>query len=428
MMPQRLWLRLQHGLPNTLLFTGGIALAGFMSGLILARVLGPEGRGQFATVVLWPTVLATFGELGLGFTLAYFAGKSRESIDGLWTLAWVASLLVGGMVSLAGLMILPSQLTLTGMALAALQWNMITVPVMMLSGFLAYLLLGSGYLFEFNLVRACSAICYTFGIVGVVVVGLSGINTFTAVFVIAQCASCGLAIVFVFFRLHPAWRWQPQLIKPVFKYATKTYASGLMAQANLRLDQLIMTIVISPIQLGLYVVAVAVSGIASPLYNAVAIVVLPRVIRSANRLIGGYEAIRHMKIMFFSGVPITVVLCILMPWILPVLFGNEYQLSILPAQILLVAAFFQGGVIVLGHSLRGLEYPGRTTISEGVGLLLTIILLFALLPILGILGAAIASLVAYMMVAFMQLYFIINVSGIKWSDLCCSRHMHNLSD
>lgn len=134
MMPQRLWLRLQHGLPNTLLFTGGIALAGFMSGVILARVLGPEGRGQFATVVLWPTVLATFGELGLGFTLAYFAGKSRESIDGLWTLAWVTSLLVGGTVSLVGLMILPSQLTLTGMALAALQWNMITVPVMMLNG------------------------------------------------------------------------------------------------------------------------------------------------------------------------------------------------------------------------------------------------------------------------------------------------------
>lgn len=427
-MSQRLWSLLQHGLPNTLLFTGGMALAGFVSGLILARALGPEGRGQYAIVVLWPTMLSIFGELGLSLTLAYFAGKSQESINGLWTLAWVVSILVGGLVGLAGLIILPSHLALTGSALAALQWNMITVPIMLLSGFLAYLLLGSGYLFEFNLVRFCTSVCYTLGIVCVAVVGLSGINTFTTVFILAQSASCLLAIAFVFFRLHPAWRWQPQLVRPVFKYASKAYISSIMAQATLRLDQIIMAIIVSPIQLGLYVVAVAISAVVSPLYNAVTIVVLPRVTRSANRSIGGYEAIRHMKIMFFSGVPITAVLCLLMPWILPVLFGNQYQLSILPAQVLLASAFFQGGVNVLGHSLRGLECPGRSAVSESVGLLLIIILLFTLLPILGIVGAAIASLVAYMMVAFMQLYFILNVSGIKWSDLYGSRHMHNLSD
>lgn len=419
---------LKSGLPNTLLVTGGIALTGLASGIILARILGPEGRGEFAAIVLWPTLLTMLSELGLGFTFAYFAGKNHESVDALWTLAWGTSLIVGGVASLAGLFVLPSHVALSKTALTALQWNMITVPVMSLTGFLSYLLLGSGHLFDFNLVRVCNALFYVLGIAAVAAADLPGINPFTAVFILSQCASCILAIAFVVFRLRPSWSWQPQIIKPVFKYATKTYASGLMAQANLRLDQMLMTILISPIQLGLYVVAVAASGIANPLYNAVSIVVLPRVTRSANRLIGGYEAIRHMKIVFLTGIPVTVLLSILMPWILPVLFGNEYRSSIVPAQVLLAAAFFQGCVIILGNCLRGLECPGRTAISEGVGLLLTIILLLALLPVLGILGAAIASLAAYLTVACMQFFFIINASGTRWSDFYSSHQVHELSD
>jgi len=426
MMAQQLWSRLRQGLPNTLLITASMGLAGLISGLILARTLGPEGRGRFAVIVLWPTMLAMFSELGLDFSLAYFAGKSPESIPGLWTLAWVVSLVIGGVVGLAGAVILPSQLALSGMALVALQWNLITVPILLLTGYLGYLLLGAGYLVEFNLIRACSAICYALGVIGVAVISVPNIIAFTVVYILAQFASCVLAIILCVSRLHPVWSWQPQLTKPLFNYGLKTYTSGLMAQANLRIDQLVMTVVIAPIQLGLYVVAVAISGLVSPVYNAIAIVVLPRVTRASSRLLGGKEAIRHLQFIFFGGVPLTVALCIATPWLLPLLFGNDYQLSILPAQILLVAAFFQGCVITLGNSLRGLGYPGKTAISEGIGLLATIALLFILLPIWGILGAAVASLVAYGVVALMQMGFLFRTTSTRWSDLWRVRRFHNL--
>lgn len=426
MMVHQLWSRLRQGLPNTLLMTAGTVLAGFISGLILARTLGPEGRGQFAVIVLWPGMLAMFSELGLGFAFAYFAGKNRESIPGLWTLACVASLVIGGVVGLVGTVALPSQLSLSGMALVALQWNLITVPIMLLSGYMGYLLLGAGYLVEFNLIRTGNASCYALGVISVAVIGVPSISAFTTVLILAQFAGCILAITLCVSRLHPVWYWQPQLIKPVFNYGLKTYISGLMAQMNFRLDQLIMTVVITPIQLGLYVVAVAIASLVNPLYSSIAIVVLPRVTQASSRLLGGKEAIRHLQFIFLGGVPLTVVLCFAMPWLLPLLFGNDYQLSVLPAQILIVAAFFQGCVCVLGNSLRGLGSPGKEAISEGIGLFVTIALLLILLPIWGILGAAVASLVAYGVVALMQLGFLFRTSGTKWSDLWRVRKFYNL--
>jgi len=408
---------MRQGLPNTLLITAGMSAAGLISGLIVARTLGPEGRGQFASIVLCPTMLATFGELGLGMAFAYFAGKNRESIPGLWTLAWVVSLLIGGVVSLAGVVILPSQLVLSELALVELRWNLLTVPIIMLAGYLGYLLLGAGCLVEFNLVRASSGICYLFGVAAVAFIGDSDIRLFTVAFILAQLVGCVLAIVFCVSRLHPTWHWNPQLFKPIFVYGAKTYASSLMAQANLRLDQLIMTIVVSPTQLGIYVVAVAFAGMLNPVYGAVATVVLPRVTQSPSRLLGGKVAIRHLWLMFFGSVPLTIVLCVMMPMLLPLLFGSDYQLSVLPAQVLVIAAFFQGCVTILGNSLRGLGSPGKTAISEGTGLVVTIGLLFALLPTWGITGAAIASLTAYSVVALIQTIFLLDISDLDGPDL-----------
>lgn len=420
-----LWPRLRDGLPNTLLVTASTALSGLISGLILARTLGPEGRGQFATVLLWPTMSVVFSDLGLGFAFSYFAGKDRKSLSGLWTLAWVASLIIGGSVCLAGILILPSLLRLSGEALISLRWNMITVPIMMLTGYLGYLVLGAGYLVESNLVRACGAICYTLGIAGVAIVGRSSVIYFTIVFILAQFSGCVLAIVLCIFSLQPVWLWQSGLIKPVLSYGIRTHISSLAAQANLRFDQMIMTVITYPAQLGLYVVAVALSGMLNPLYSGLAIVVLPRVTQASSRLAGGKEAVRHLQLVFLGGIPLTMTLCIIMPWLLPLLFGHPYQLALCPAQVLLVGALFQGGVIVLGNSLRGLGYPGKTAISEGIGLLTTVILLFTLLPIWGILGAAVASLVAYGMVALVQTGFLVRVSGIKWSELFRFRTFYN---
>ena len=55
--------------------TGFIQLIQAVIGVLLARILGPEDRGELAAVILWPTLLTTVGSLGLAQSATYHAAR-----------------------------------------------------------------------------------------------------------------------------------------------------------------------------------------------------------------------------------------------------------------------------------------------------------------------------------------------------------------
>jgi len=420
--------RLRHGLPNTLATTLLIALCGFCSGIILARTLGPAHRGEFAAVILWPGMLALFGEFGLGFSLAYYSGKDQKSIDGLLTLAWTVGLVWGGVLTVGGWLILPFVLEFSQATMTALRWAMLSVPLLLITGYQGYILLGANHISRFNSIRLFGSLSYLVGVVAVATFGWSGVKNYTIIYLLSQGLTFLLATGLVILKFRPSLKWQPELISPVFIYAIKTHVSSIAAQANLRLDQLLMTMLVSSRQLGLYVVAVAISGMFSPLYNALAVVVLPRVSSACNLKQGGLQAVRHIHLGIVLGLPLSVLGIGGVPYLLPLVFGKDFSQAIVPAQILLCAAIFQGMNIVLGNSLRGLGHPGKTGVAEGVGLVVTIGLLWALLPKLGIFGAAIASLSAYLVVMLIQTIYVRRAAVLAWRDIWVFRWEEFLPD
>ena len=46
-----------------------LLVLGVVTGTILARVLGPVGRGELAAITLWPGILLTLGGLGIPHTI-----------------------------------------------------------------------------------------------------------------------------------------------------------------------------------------------------------------------------------------------------------------------------------------------------------------------------------------------------------------------
>ena len=420
--------RLKHGLPNTLAGTVIMALAGLCSGVVLARTLGPAHRGEFAAVLLWPGMLALFGELGLGFAFAYYVGKNPKSIDGLLTLAWAVSLVWGGVITIGGWVVLPFVFDFSHDTMTALAWAMLSVPLLLITGYQGYILLGTNHISRFNSIRLFGSVSYLVGVVAVATFGWSGVKNYTIIYLLSQGLTFLLATGLVILKFRPSLKWQPELIPSVFMYGRKTHASSVAAQANLRLDQLLMTMLITSQQLGLYVVAVTISGMFSPLYNALAVVVLPRVSSACNLKQGGLQAVRHIHLGVLIGLPLSVLGIGCVPYLLPFIFGKDFSQAIVPAQILLFAAIFQGMNIVLGNSLRGLGHPGKTGIAEGVGLVVTVGLLWALLPRLGILGAAIASLSAYLVVMLIQTIYVRRAAVLAWRDIWMFRWNEILPD
>jgi O-antigen/teichoic acid export membrane protein len=415
-MTVRLFKRLGEGLPNTLLLTAGTAAAGLCSGVLLGRTLVPLVRGEFATVLLWPGALVLFGDLGLGFAFSYYGGQHPDKLNGLWTMACVVSAAWGGLLALGGALVFPHLVHLSAVGYACLLWNLITVPIVLLTGYATFFLLGSNRIFEFNLVRLVSAWLYALGILAVASAHRASVASYTLVYIMSQALACALAVALVIRQLRPKFHLEPGLAKPVFVYGGKTYLSSLAAQANLRMDQLLMSSWLVLDQLGWYVVAVSFASMISPLFNALAVVTLPRVTRAADLKAGGRQIARHVQLAMALGLPTMGVVIIAAPQLLPLFFGDRYLPSVPLARILVVGAVFQGANVILGNGLRGLGLPGKTALSEGAGLVVTIVLLVSLLPAYGALGAACASLSACSLVAVIQLSFIRRAVGMKWSE------------
>jgi antigen flippase len=63
---------------STLITNVVIQACTVVQGILVARLLGPVGRGQFAAAILWPGLFAAMGGMGVSVALARRAGRAHD--------------------------------------------------------------------------------------------------------------------------------------------------------------------------------------------------------------------------------------------------------------------------------------------------------------------------------------------------------------
>jgi len=63
---------------STLITNVVIQACTVVQGILVARLLGPAGRGQFAAAILWPGLFAAMGGMGVSVALARRAGRAHD--------------------------------------------------------------------------------------------------------------------------------------------------------------------------------------------------------------------------------------------------------------------------------------------------------------------------------------------------------------
>jgi len=131
---------------TTVTFISGILslLLGIGTSVILARVLGPEGRGIYALASLLPSLIITFGNLGIGPATVYYVARGefrRQEILGNNVLLSVG---IGGIGVLAGLIVVLffREKVFPDVAPGYLLLALVLVPVEVFFSYVRYVLLG----------------------------------------------------------------------------------------------------------------------------------------------------------------------------------------------------------------------------------------------------------------------------------------------
>lgn len=380
-----------------------IAGLGVVTGIFLARLLGPGARGELAAIQLWPSQIATLAILGLDNAVVFLSGRHPDRVGRYLSSSIFLILLAGSGFVLAGWVGMPVLLRSQRpeVVLAARVFLPATLLAYAVGGMPHQMLRAVGAWRMWNVIRLSAPLSWLSCLLVASVTPLWAAPVMLSrLYLLASFITVVSAIVVARRYLHGrSVAVDRALFRPLLGYGLPCMLTILPQAMNLRLDQLMIATFLAPDDLGLYVVAVAWSGAATPLLGAVGPVLFPTLASVRDPGKRGALLVRTVVSFGIANAVLSVLVLLVTPVAVPLLFGVAFGPAVLPAAILVVANMFSALSSLLEDVLRGLGRPRTIFGGEVAGLAVTVVLLGLLLPELGVVGASIASLGSYLAIS-----------------------------
>jgi O-antigen/teichoic acid export membrane protein len=377
--------------------TAASVLAGFagqamilISGVLAARILGAEGRGQLALFWLVALSLSQLGTLGLPLATAYWIAKDPRSARSitrsvLWPAAvQVVVLLILQAVALAFIAAGESSEVQTAAIL-----TLGVVPGALAYQYALAILQGQGRFRGFNVIRLIPPVLYAAGVLALFLADAGDLPSIAAVWMAGYLLAGIAGTLFALGGLPRLSGAVPDRSE-MLKFGLKGVLGSVTPVETLQLDQAVVGLFISPTALGLYVVGLAFTNLPRLVGQSIGIVAYPHVARQPDPDAAWREMWKFFAAAAAACGVLVVALEATVGWLLPLFFEDEFSDSVRLARVLLIGALFISVRRVLADGARGLGLPGLGTLAELVNWAAVIVALALLVPAFDELGAALA--------------------------------------
>ncbi|OHV39961.1 MULTISPECIES: lipopolysaccharide biosynthesis protein [Pseudofrankia] len=375
----------------------GLGAAG---GLILARYLGPSGRGTYAVITSYMLAATTVGECGLTYAICYVVARNRPGARDAVRTGGAMLLGLGILVGAAGIAAAP--LVVDDPTVTAFRVAFAAQPVVF--GASAWIFaLQATRISSWNVTRTLQPVCYSAAVVALAVTDLLTVERA----VLCLIGSIGLQAVAAAVLCRQALPGRGRLRRSMggslADYGGKTMLSSISYLLNTTLDLLLLAVIVQPAQVGHYAVAVSMAMLPQPVCSAFGNVAMPRLAAGrANLAHGPASGVDRRMVLATVGASFAVgalcigVLSVAAPLAVHVMLGPDYGPSIWLFWLLAPGAAVLGCNRAMDDVLRGLGRTLAVARCEWTGSALTVALLATLVPTIGVAGAAIASSIAYL--------------------------------
>jgi O-antigen/teichoic acid export membrane protein len=368
----------------------------FVAVLILARALGPTGRGTIAFIIVTALVAARLAGFGIGEATAVFVARRPEARGAL--LANVVAFMCGSAL-LAAAVACGALVALGDYRPAGVGGPELTV---LACATLVSALGESGYFFLLGRDR-----------IGALAAITATASWVYPVFLVALWSTVGLTVL----RAALAWtaaesiralaylgqskrgitlrRPDPGLLIEAVRFGSRAWVGSLARFLNFRTDQILLGLIASEAALGVYAVAVNASEVLLYLPAATATALLPIAARTEAglRTEQALRAFRSAAVVTFGA---GLAAAALGPLLLPVIFGAPFEASVTPFLWLLPGALGFTAMVVFSNALVADSSPGLSSVGPLVSLVVGIGLDLLLIPRFGAAGAAAAASAAFL--------------------------------
>jgi antigen flippase len=364
-----------------------IQACGVLQGILVARILGPVGRGQYAAVILWPMLFAGIGIFGSNIALARASAKTVDHGHVIRTailLALMTSILTAIVCYIALPYLMPqdeknlvviARIFVIFILLNHLGLNLIAVDQ------------GAGNFKSFNITRALLNPIYVLFLIVLWLCGVKELIWYVASLLIAN-------FVVVLIRLVRALRTSKlwgTLYSPVsaIKQSLHFGLAGMAIPVYLQADKAMLLWLLGAENLGFYTVGLSASEIIGSVTSSMGMVSFTVAAQSGYG--DGFEKIaKAFRISALLWLIFGSILAVLMQVALPLVFGKDFAPAVNTARLLIIGSAFGGLANLLEQSMRG---QGRAFVGlEGriAGLIVMVLVGLLLAKPFGLSGVCIA--------------------------------------
>ncbi|MEE4255715.1 MAG: oligosaccharide flippase family protein [Bacteroidales bacterium] len=369
-------------------------IAGFLSSIILARVLGPDKYGIFTALVIIPIIVVSLTHLGVRGSAIFHVGKGKfeknELVSSIIVLLIFASLL-GMLISAIAYFIYDEP---------SFSMLMIGLLLLVIPSRLALVYFGGIFLGNDEINKANQMNWITNGLnlflIALLVWGL-GYEILGAI--ISFLVSGTLVSIYGYRMIRKSFRIRLRIhlgiLKSLLRLGLLFSVSFFILQLNYRIDILLLEKLKDATEVGIYSIGASVAEQLWQLPLAVGIVVFSRTANSKDKAAMAETTGILLRIAFLLSIVLAVAIYFLVPVLVPLIFGDAYMASIRIIQLILPGIIMVVIFRILSGHLAGLGRPEITLYVFLPALVINILLNLLWIPEYGGRGAAMATNVSY---------------------------------
>ncbi|MBD2845941.1 polysaccharide biosynthesis C-terminal domain-containing protein, partial [Paenibacillus sp. IB182496] len=400
---------------------GVMLLGGFAVSVLLARLLGAEGRGVIAAVFLIPTLLLYVADLGVRQATAYFTGRqvyAYEDIVKTSAFMWLVTS-AGATAAIAAYYAVfyvgKYELPLLAIALA-------TMPFTLLVNYAKGILQGRDRVGKVNNLEMLNvgvnvaAVLVLLGLLKLGVLGAALVQLLMGLLVAVQALRMvrqiagGVRIGYV------------KGLPTAFLKKGLTYAATLFVlQLNYRIDVLMLERMASVREVGLYTVGTTLAELIWQLPAAAGMVLFAKSAGSKSEGEATRRAAKLLRVMLPVLIAVCLGLGVFAPLAVDLLYGADFDGSAQVIRLLLpgivVMTFFK----ILNADLAGRGKPLFALGAYILPLVLNVVLNLIFIPQYGIEGTALTSTISYTVGGLLFLYLYLRETGLRLTDVLILR-------
>lgn len=383
--------RVGYAAVQSVLLQGLTISANLFTGVITARMLGAAGRGVYAAAITWPSLLGMVATAGSASAVLVYVRRERDASAAIT--AWGATVGLGLSTLLAALaaaamplLLGPQHQAALPIARAALIFAHVTAMGVLLRSVFA----GQGRFLLSNLAGVLPHGLHAAAVGGFALAGALTVETAVASPIIGGVLTLILLLPFLLKEMVGPLATLKLLSAPLRGFAWRAAAANLFILMSGWADRLLLIPLLSPRDLGLYVVAFGFSRVvtlATPATGILLSAMSDGERSTAKKL--------HDMALRFSIASLAAALLgiyLLDAWLIGLFYGSQFLAAVACFRILAVQAAAARIANISAEFYLASDRPALNSWIGFADVATSAILLIALAPAYGPVGAAIAML------------------------------------